>query len=234
MTTPGTVGVLGGMGPHATMAFLNKVLALTPAKKDWDHIHLVVDNHPHIPSRARHILYGEPSPVPGMIEACRKLASYPVEFIAVPCNNACWFIDKVRASVGVPVIDIIETTADALAARYPAVKSCAVIAGRVTFAKASYRPFLARHGIRFVPHDEELQTEIERIIEAVKLVANDKVIERDCSAVLERLSGTYAPDAVILGCTEFGCLDPKLAGIPLVDSSHELAALVVRKATGRG
>ena len=60
-----TVGVLGGMGPDATVDFMAKVLAATPAGADQDHVHMLIDHNPHVPDRTRAILTegGEPGPV---------------------------------------------------------------------------------------------------------------------------------------------------------------------------
>ena len=98
------------MGPHATSECFNKIIRLTPAQKDWDHLHLVIDNNTKITSRTRHVLFDEASPVPGMIDACRRLASYPVDFIAVSCNSACFFLDQITPHVNVPVMSIMSET----------------------------------------------------------------------------------------------------------------------------
>lgn len=223
------VGILGGMGPHATVAFMDKLLQLTPAERDSDHLRLVVDSHPHIPSRTRHLLYGEASPVPGMVEACRKLAAYPVDFIAVPCNSACDFIDELRAELEVPVLDIVETAARSLAAQHPAVRRAGVVGGHVTYHKQSYRPFLEAHGIAYVAHDMETQAEIEALITRIKLLDTGPEVADACVAVLERLRDGYGAEAVVLGCTEFSCVDLPALGLPLIDSSHELARHIVER-----
>ena len=96
------IGVLGGMGPHATAAFFQTLLDITPAKKDWDHLRIIVDNNPHVPSRTRHLLYGEESPFSGMLECCKKLERYPVDLAALPCNSAAVFVPRLQAQLGYP------------------------------------------------------------------------------------------------------------------------------------
>ena len=229
MSAETAVGILGGMGPHATVAFMDQLLQLTPAERDSDHLRLIVDSHPHIPSRTRHLLYGEASPVPGMIEACRKLAAYPVDFIAVPCNSACGFIDEVRDALGVPILDIVEITAASLAAKHPTVRSAAVIGGHVTYRKQSYRRFLEAAGVAYVEHDEATQTEIEGLITKIKLLDTGPAVIGSCVNVVEHLRDGLGAESIILGCTEFGCIDLPAPGIPLVDSSYELARHIVEK-----
>ena len=108
------VGILGGMGPYATLMFFQKILDLTPAKKDWEHAHLVIDNASHIPSRTRHFLYGESSPVPEMIKCCKRLERYPVNFIVIPCNSATFYLKEIIPHINVPIVSIINTTVDSL------------------------------------------------------------------------------------------------------------------------
>jgi aspartate/glutamate racemase len=44
-------GVLGGMGPLATVDFMSSVISLNPIQTEKDHIHLIVDQNPHVPNR---------------------------------------------------------------------------------------------------------------------------------------------------------------------------------------
>src|SRR6266700_3012102 len=164
-----TVGVLGGMGPHATAAFFQRLLDITPAKRDWDHLRVIIDDNPHIPSRTRHLLYGEMSPFDGMLETCRKLERYPVDLIALPCNSAAIFIGDLQDHISIAILNIVEITARAIATNCPEVRRAAVLGGHVTYKMQSYRPFLQSYGIDVVEHNSQIQQEIERQIEHLKL-----------------------------------------------------------------
>jgi aspartate racemase len=230
-----SVGILGGMGPFATVAFFEKLVALTPARKDWEHIRTIIDCNPHIPSRTRHLLFKEASPVPAMIESCRMLANYPVDFIALPCNSASCFIGEVAPSVDVPLMNIIDETASAL--KSSGAGSCAVIGGYVTYTTRAYEKPLARHGIKYLAHQEKLQREVEKIIENIKLLDVEKETEKRCYEILKEVKKTTSADAVILGCTEFGCIypfkqRPDFLDFLIVDSSTELARAVIKEAKG--
>ena len=50
------VGIIGGMGPEATVDLMRRVVAKTPAQDDQDHIHLIVESNPKIPSRIAHLI----------------------------------------------------------------------------------------------------------------------------------------------------------------------------------
>lgn len=218
-----TLGVLGGMGPFATVAFFDLLTRLTPAVKDWDHLRVVIDSHPQIPSRTRHLLYGETSPVAGMREVCRRLEAYPVEAIAIPCNSASYFIPQLAPSIGIPIFNIMDITAAALAERHPRVRRAAALGGLVTYAHRTYEAPLRRVGIEYIHHPEALQRQVEALIERLKANHPPSEIEADFRALLAALMASEPLDALVLGCTEFGLMRGLTAPLPLVDSSEALA-----------
>lgn len=224
---PKTVGILGGMGPYATSAFFQTLLTLTPAAKDWDHLHIIIDNNPKIPSRTRHILYGETSPFDGMLASCRQLEKYPVDLIAVPCNSAAIFIPQLQAQLRIPLLNIIEIASGALAREHPRVKRVAVFGGHVTHHLRTYRPALQAFGMELVEHGSEIQTEVEQLIESLKLGRASPVHVAALRDLLARVETRYGAEAAISACTEFGCIPRPDCPVPLIDSSCELARYVV-------
>ncbi|MBO9496334.1 aspartate/glutamate racemase family protein [Thalassotalea sp. G20_0] len=52
------LGILGGMGPLATVDFMQKVIALSLANSDQEHLPMLVHNVPQIPDRSACILHG--------------------------------------------------------------------------------------------------------------------------------------------------------------------------------
>jgi aspartate racemase len=228
-TTPKTktVGVLGGMGPYATLAFFKALLDQTPAKKDWEHLRVIIDDNPHIPSRTRYLLYKEDSPFDGMLESCKKLQQYPVDFIAVPCNSAAIFVPELQARIDVPILNICEVTANALAVNYPQAKRVAVLGAYVTYTARVYERFLADHSIALVDHGSEMQEAIVELIEELKLGNSNANQAMRLQALLRRLKSDLQVDAAVLGCTELNCLPAFESDIPLVDSNLELARSAV-------
>ena len=59
-----TIGILGGMGPYATVELFSKILKFTPARKDQEHLRIIIDNNPKIPDRTEAILGNGKSPLP--------------------------------------------------------------------------------------------------------------------------------------------------------------------------
>ncbi|MBU1222104.1 amino acid racemase [Myxococcota bacterium] len=219
------VGVLGGMGPFAGVEFVKNVLKLTPAEKDWDHVHMILDNHPHIPSRTRAVLFDEESPLEGMALACRKLEKWPVDLIAIPCNSACYWHPELQKIIKTPILDIVTVAVDALPA---GVKRVASLSGMVPWLKELYRIPLEKSHREFIRIDEEDQNLVAKMIEDAKLAgeATQDMIEK-MQGMISDFARKYNLDAVILACTEFSFFASACFSIPFVDSSTALAQRVV-------
>ena len=82
-----TVGVLGGMGPDATVDFMAKVLAATPASADQEHVHMLTDHNPHVPDRTRAILARDGEPGPVLAQMAKQLQDGGADIIVMPCNR---------------------------------------------------------------------------------------------------------------------------------------------------
>lgn len=213
-----TLGVLGGMGPAATVAFLARLQALTPATGDADHIRVLMDLNPHVPDR--NTRPGEAEVELGAM--ARRLAAAGAEVLAMPCNTAHAQAAGIRAA-GLPFIDMIaETTAAARATGAAAIGVLATGGGR-----ALYAPALSAAGLTPVLLEEADQARFMALVYAVK--AGDVGPERraEMRALAGRLVAAGA-GAVIAGCTEVPLLlSPDDLDAPLVDSAEVLAAACV-------
>ena len=76
-----TVGIIGGMGPAATCDLMEKIIALTRASRDQEHLHVIADVNTAIPDRTEAILHGGPDPAPEMVKSARRLESAGADFI---------------------------------------------------------------------------------------------------------------------------------------------------------
>jgi len=92
-----TVGVMGGMGPSATVDFMAKVIALTGAGRDQDHVHMIVDNDPTIPNRQRAISMGSDDVSARLATMAKRLKDAGAEFLVLVCNTAHVFLDEMRS-----------------------------------------------------------------------------------------------------------------------------------------
>lgn len=103
-----TVGILGGMGPQATVLLMQKIISVIPARDDADHLPLIVDQNPQVPSRIRHLLEGGTDD-PGRVLAAmaRRLQAAGALALAMPCNTAHYYAPQIKAAAKVPFIDMV-------------------------------------------------------------------------------------------------------------------------------
>ncbi len=226
-----TVGVIGGMGPYATLAFFKSVLDNTPAHKDWDHLRIIIDNNPKIPSRTRAFLFGEDDPVPMMIESAKTLGVAGADFVVLPCNSAHYFLPRVRGSVDVPFIDMVDETCKAVIA-VGAIK-VGLLAGEVTVRGRLYERRLEGHSIDVLQVSEEQQVLVRSIIEDGKKNAVCDLTRGNMQSLISELEERGA-DAIVLGCTELPmAMEGIVTRCVIIDSLDVLAKAVVQEAKYR-
>ena len=93
-----TLGIIGGMGPAATLDLFHKILKATPAKRDQDHIHIIIDNFPQIPDRTAFLLGKGENPLPYILKSVRTLEEANVDVLCMPRNTAHYFVEDIRGS----------------------------------------------------------------------------------------------------------------------------------------
>lgn len=194
------VGVIGGVGPLATVYFLDKVVRLTQAERDQDHVDLVVMQHASIPDRTAYILgRSDENPGPVMAADARALERVGVSFVVVPCNTAQHFTAEVVAAVQVPVLNIVDETVAEVAARRPG--SCVgLLATSGTIESGVYQRAALAAGLTTVVPDAADQEVVMKIIyEQVKAgrPADVDALHGVVGRLLER-----GASSVALGCTE--------------------------------
>ena len=108
MTAPRRVGVLGGMGPEATVLFQSRLIAATAAGDDADHVPLIVDMNPQVPSRIAFLLEGgDVDPTPTLVAMARRLHAAGAEALAMPCNTAHAFAPAIEGATPLPFLDMV-------------------------------------------------------------------------------------------------------------------------------
>ena len=195
------IGVLGGMGPLATVDFFSKVLAATPAKGDADHVPLLIQSDPRIAPRAAAILQGGLSPLPQLLKGRDRLIAAGATALAMPCNTAhFWWADLV-SGCSVPFISIVDASIIELRTLANAGTSVGIIATRATLAAKIFDAPLKRAGYTpMLPDDDLMDALVLPGIELVKAGQAERggqLIEQAVQALLNGGAG-----AVVLACTE--------------------------------
>ena len=223
-----SIGILGGMGPLATADLLRKIVLLTKAEKDGDHVRVFIDDNPRIPDRTAAILSGGESPLPQMTDSLEKLEKCGASCIIMPCNTAHYFLPQLQAETKLPFLSMLEATAKACAKFYPG-KTAAVLATKGTLATGLYEKALEKEGVSFIiPDDAEKDTLMHLIYDVVKASKPLAPEEETWKELLEGLRRKGA-DYFILGCTELPIVADTLPEDgPFIDPTAELAKAAIR------
>jgi len=227
---PRRIGILGGMGPAATVDLLQKIIDATPATRDQDHVPMVVWNVPQIPERLAAMRGEGPSPLPAMIEGARALESVGCEALAVACNTAHHWADELRSAVGIPLLHIAEVAVEALAEREPRPGTVGLLATPGTLRSGFYQRALEAQGFRVQwPDDREQLEGIDAAIREVKAnraSAGRPLFEGVAQAMLQRGCGV-----LVLGCTELPLMLPGgTMARHCIDTNETLARAIVKQA----
>ncbi len=227
---PRTLGVLGGMGPLATVDFLNKLTQATPATLDQDHIPMVVHFCPQIPDRSDALADNGPSPLPGLIAAARQIEQSGAQVLVMPCNTAHAWYEDVSACLGIPLLHIV----DAAVAQIPAALREApvgLLATRGTLASGIYTQ--RQPALDWVqPLEQEVRDWVMPAVRAVK--SGDREAAR--RFLDQAISGLQQRGArcILLGCTELPLArSEEEPPLPMIDATHALARSAIDWALAR-
>ena len=227
-----TVGVLGGMGPEATVDFMARVIALTDASCDQDHVRMLVDHNPHVPNRQDAILHGGEDPGPVLADMAADLEASGADFLVIPCNTAYVYQDAILAATHVPLISIIGVSIAAAAERAPGAERIGLLATDGCLESGIYQSGFAAAGLAAeLPTAEELQ-QLMTLVRTIKAGKQTEATGRAMADLAEALVSRGA-GAIIAGCTEIPLvLDADAVSVPLVSSTDALAEMTVKLATG--
>jgi aspartate racemase len=228
-----TIGILGGMGPEATLDLFRDIIRLTPARRDQDHIPVIICSNPRIPDRTRAIEGTGESPVPAIVESARTLETGGAGIIAMPCNAAHHFLPEIQRQVSIPILDMIEETGLWLAHGSLVPKTVGLIASTGTVLSAMYPKTLLKRKIHVLVPDEGDQERIQIAIDQVKAGTHNRITQDTFQSIGLHLVESGA-EAIILGCTEVPlAFDPDAVGYPTLNPTKILAEVAVKWALGK-
>lgn len=224
-------GILGGMGPEATVDLMNRVIKATPAKDDIDHIRMVVDNNPKVPSRIRALIEGSgPSPGPCLQEMARKLESWGVDFLAMPCNTAHFYHQEIQEAVSIPVLDMIALTVEHAAVSGSHINTVGLIASTAVINLDIYKNAFARKDIGLITPHPRLQDGLMSAIRCIKTCRYGEEVGLTMQEAADDLVQNGA-QVLLIACTELSIISGSIqAEVPVLDAAQILAEAIVREA----
>jgi aspartate racemase len=198
-----TIGVLGGMGPMATVELMTAIIANTLADCDQKHPPLIVDSNTKIADRTAFLLgKSNQDPRSELIAAAKRLTNSGVACIIMPCNTAHAFYTDIVENAGVPVLHMIEETAIWIVERYPDQKKIGVLATQGTYSADIYRTALEKFGLTQITPDKQGQEEITKAI-YYGIKANNSNFDYSLyRQTISQMKERQGVEVFILGCTE--------------------------------
>lgn len=222
------VGVLGGMGPEATLDFFTKLVALTPAKRDQDHLRVIIDNNSKIPDRTEAILTKDRRLVLMLVETGKKLEKAGVDFIVIPCNTVHYFYDDLTKHISVPVLHIIREVTNAIKTSLPSCKKVGLLATTGTVTSSLYQKECQKVGVEVLVPDRKGQAKVMEAILRIK-GGSSKVSTREAILKEGYQLCRHGAEALILGCTDIPLvIKVNDFPVPVFDSNWVLAQATVK------
>ncbi len=163
------VGILGGMGPQATVDLMQRIIRLTKALDDIDHIRCIVDNNPKIPSRIKAIIEkdGE-DPGPCMADMAKRLETWGADFLAIACNTAHYYYEVISRAVDIPVINMIDSVLDHIKQNYPDCSKIGILGSPAIRITKLYEKKFNLFDIKIIYPDHKYQEMLFNVIRHVK------------------------------------------------------------------
>lgn len=221
-----TLGIIGGVGPLATMFIGEMIVRRTAAKTDQEHVNMIITNNTMIPDRTAFILgESEENPVPVILSDAKKLETVGAEVLAIPCNTAHSFYDEIQQETALPVINMIEETAKY--AKNKGAQRVGILGTTGTISTGIYQDACIRLGMEAIVPDEETQSLVMSLIyEDIKA---GKPANLEKWQTIRRAMDEANCDEIILGCTELSIVRQELQLTDCLDSLLVLAETAIEK-----
>ena len=220
------VGVLGGMGPQATILLQQRLLTSIIADDDASHVPLLIDMNSQIPSRLDWILKRQGSdPGPVLAEMARRLESAGACALAMPCNTAHYYAPQIKAAVDIPFLNMIDLAGMAILQSAGKAARVGILASPATQGIKLFKRAFARHGLQVVypSQTESMMLAIRSIKSQGATTQDHEVLQaagQDCQQ--------QGADCLLVGCSEFSLIADAVSGsVPVIDSLDVLVAEII-------
>ena len=230
------LGILGGMGPEATILMFRKIVDLTPAKNDQDHIEIFIHNNTHVPDRTEAIMNQGTSPLEVLERSGKLLCDMGSDIIIIPCMTSHHFIPDLQKRVDIPIINAIEETVLYILKDYPDIKKVGILSTNGTMKSQLFQKQLEENSLSPVIPPIDIQ---ERMVmnaiygeAGIKAGYKNNSVKNKLIKASEHLIINGAA-AIIAGCTEIPLvLKSEDISVPLIDPMDVLAKAAIRECLG--
>lgn len=222
------IGILAGMGPRSTSPFIELVLDECQkqynAKYDIDYPHMMIYSLPTPFYIDRDVDDQELSKA--IKKGLEYLASTGVDIIAIPCNSAHKYFEKITKNISVPVLNIIDETMKDISDNLV----ITVLATDLTMKSNLYQSGIENNNCKYRFNDK-WQVQVNALISEIKSTGKTEKSVLLWNQLKEEII-EEGIDTVILACTDLTVVikndDERLS---IVDSSQGLAKSLINAYT---
>ncbi|MBC3917690.1 aspartate/glutamate racemase family protein [Undibacterium sp. CY18W] len=214
------IGVVGGVGPAATVDFMNKIIHNTSASRDQDHIKIIVEHNPKIPDRTANLIGDGEDPTIALYAACKRLEDNDAALIAIPCNTAHAYVKRIQAHLAIPIVNMLDETVAYIRQQFAAGVKVGLLATSGTIASRVYHEAADGQAFELLVPDDIHQARVMHAIygeEGIKAGYTDGTCRDDLMAALLHLVQRGAT-VIVLGCTELPLLLKQDLAFPVAGS----------------
>lgn len=224
-----TLGIIGGMGPLATVKLFEKIVLMTKANSDQEHIHILIDNNTSISDRTNYILNGDgEDPRVQLVQSAQNLEKIGADYLVMPCNTAHFFYDEVVKEVGIPFINMIDETGKYIRNNNKNIDKIGLLATEGTIKAKVYDEVLKNYNIEVLKPSKENQKYITKLIYNIKEGINPDL--EGFYIAMDELK-KQGVEVFIAGCTEISvAIDLYSLEGNIVDAMKVLAISAIKYA----
>lgn len=225
-----TVGVIGGMGPKATLDFYAKLIQRTQAETDQDHLHVIINSNAKVPNRQNALSGKGPSCAPELIQAARALESAGADFMVMVCNTAHAYEDHIRAEINVPFISIIRENVIHCLNLVPNLRKVGILGATGCLDNKLYQDQFDKAGVDCTILNPDDQNRFMKLMYQIKANNLDFSVGMEMEQLAQKLVNDGA-EIILAACTEIPLvLQKEFVSVPLVNSTDVLVESVINHA----
>ncbi len=223
--TKRVVGILGGMGPEATILLQLRLLGVVDAQDDGDHLPLLIDMNPQVPSRIKHLIEGTgDTPAPVLADMARRLEAAGATALAMPCNTAHHYADAIEAATSVPFLSMVDLSVVKAAEMVNTGSKLGFLASPAVQKVGVFEPALAAHGMTSLwPKDGD------RMLAAIREIKRDGATDGALEVLQKAANELVEAGAalIFIACSEFSLFTGRVtAPMPIIDTVDVLAGAI--------
>lgn len=225
------LGILGGMGPEATVGFYSRVIQKTSVQKDQDHFRVIIDSNAKIPDRTEAILKDGPCPLNAMLDSLKLLEQAGAKRIAIPCITAHYYLDDLRKETSMEILSGLEVLAEAISLRHPQIKNIGILATTGTVKTGLFNLHLQPLQMIY-PTEESQEKKVMTAIYGEEGIKKRGLSQKSLNLLIAAGNELIEKGAelIVAGCTEIGViLSSEHFNIPFLDPMDVLAEALIKK-----